>query len=166
MKASLAARILTLMGSAALCGCASLASKRAFPPAIEVGVSSIDVLEGTATVSVTNHSRRRVLVLTNIMVWRNDATPVQVDRPGPDSEDIILMMHDARLEAGKSSAHMDVRLDGSGRPSRPAVYACWDNHAWTCERYWLIPATRDWRALIRGKRELGHDGVLRQKESL
>lgn len=165
MKALLAVGVLTLMGLAALSGCASQASKRALPPSIEVDVSSIDVSKGAATVSVTNHSRRRVLVLTNILVWRNDATPGQVDRPGPDSEDIILMMHDARLEAGKSRAHMDVRLDGSGRPSRPAVYACWDNHAWTCERYWLIPATRDWGTLIRDKRAFGHDGVLQPKES-
>jgi hypothetical protein len=164
MNASLAG-ILTVIGSAALFGCASHASKQALPPSIEVDVSSIKISEGTATVSVTNHSRRRVLVLTNILVWRDDATPTQVDRPGPGAEDIILMMHDARLEAGQSRAHMEVRLDGSRRASRPAVYACWDNRTWTCDRYWLIPATRAWDSLIQDKQELGNDGVLRPKES-
>ena len=160
-------RTLGFAGCVVLSGCASLEDDAVSAPEIEISVTGIDPVTNMATVSVTNHSRSRALVLTNALVWQAEAEPKWVDRPNHRlDDDMIFMTHDARLEPGDSWEYMEVRLQSMDRPRFPAVYACWDNRSWTCSRYWLIPATQSWEALVAKAQHDDERAVPRLEEKL
>ena len=100
-------------------------------------------------------------------MWQAKAELKWVDRPNYRlDDDTIILTHDARLESGESREYMEVRLQGMYRPRFPAVYACWDNRSWTCSRYWLIPATQSWEALVEKARHDEEHAIPLLEESL
>ena len=148
----LSLRLLLLAGVTALVGCATHGSSASSPPDIGISVTKVDAATNTATIVVINHSRRRVLILTNMLVWSSEADVRDVGRPNYDfGDDMVAMSHDARLEAGDSLKYMDVRLKSIDRHAFPAIYACWDNPRWSCERYWRIPSKLRWEALVEAR---------------
>jgi hypothetical protein len=145
-----ALRALTLAGAMVLAGCVSLRHDDTLPPDIEISAIDVDAATGRGTVIVTNHSRRRVLIRTNDLVWKQDAVIRRVPRPNLYFENgTFVMTHDSRLGAGESRDYMALPEIRTVRHEYPSVHVCWDNRSWACEQYWLVPAKQSWDALIR-----------------
>ena len=145
-----ALQTMVLVGSMVLAGCASLRHDDTMAPDIEVSAIKVDAVTGSGTVVVTNHSRRRVLIRTNDLVWQQDATTQRVPRPNLDfGDNAVVLTHDARLGAGESREYMTPPAMGASRREHPAIHVCWDNRTWTCDQYWLVPARQSWNELIR-----------------
>ncbi|CAN7173610.1 hypothetical protein LJR168_000279 [Pseudoxanthomonas sp. LjRoot168] len=145
-----ALQTMLLAGSMVLAGCVSIRHDDTMPPDIEVSAIKVDAVAGSGTVVVTNHSRRRVLIRTNDLVWQQDATTRRVPRPDLDfGDNAVVLTHDARLDAGESREYMVTPAMGASRCEHPAIHVCWDNRSWTCEQYWLVPASQSWSELMR-----------------
>jgi hypothetical protein len=74
----------------------------------------------------------------------------RVPRPDLDfGDNAVVLTHDARLDAGESREYMVTPAMGASRCEHPAIHVCWDNRSWTCEQYWLVPASQSWSELMR-----------------
>jgi hypothetical protein len=145
-----AMRMLVLAGAMVLAGCASWKHDESLPP--DVGIRIVDADPATlgGTVVVTNHSRKRILILSNRLAFSPE--PVITYAPWPHydpGEGFISLSHDVRLAPGESLEYMKVRDIDKARNDFPAIYTCWDNRDWSCEQYWLVPSRQSWDDLIR-----------------
>ncbi|WP_334178562.1 hypothetical protein [Pseudoxanthomonas sp.] len=149
MRVRPALRTMMFASAMVFAGCASLRHDDTVPPDIEISAIAVDAVAGSGTVVVTNHSRRRVLIRTNDLVWQEDATTRRVPRPNLDfGDNAIVLTHDARLGAGESREYMIAPAMGASRRDYPAIHVCWDNRDWTCDQYWLISSKLRWEAMV------------------
>lgn len=155
MRVPAVPRTMLFVGAMVLAGCTSLRHGDTVPPDIGISAIKVDAVAGSGTVVVTNHSRRRVLIRTNDLVWQEDATIRRVPRPDLDfGDNAIVLTHDSRLGAGQSREYMVTPAMGATRREHPAIHVCWDNKVRECGDYWLVPARASWSAMIGNDRPL------------